>query len=283
MDSQQAANAFQALSQETRVRLLRLLAGAGPSGMPAGELAARLSVPPSTLSFHLAALEQAGLVQSTRQGRQVIYAVRILGLRSLLGFVTETCCDGRPELCGDLARLLPEIDDAEVSTMSAAFNVLFLCTRNSARSIMAEAILEKIGKGRFNAYSAGSAPAPAPMPEVMDKLRALGHDMDRLRSKSWDEFMRPDAPRMDFIIALCDTPGESCPDIGEKALTGFWPLPDPALFTGTELERNVLLNQLYSALRRRLEIFCNLPFASLDRMAVKTRLDQIGASSPALA
>lgn len=282
MDSKEAANAFQALSQETRVRLLRLLATAGASGMPAGELAGRLSVPPSTLSFHLAALEQAGLVQSTRQGRQVIYAVRILGLRALLGFVTETCCGGRPELCGDLARLLPD-DDSERSTMSAAFNVLFLCTRNSARSIMAEAILAKIGKGRFNAYSAGSAPAPAPMPEVMAKLRALGHDTARLRSKSWDEFMRPDAPRMDFIIALCDTPGESCPDIGEKALTGFWPLPDPAQFGGTELERSVLLNQLYSALRRRLETFGNLPFAALDRMAVQARLDRIGESSPALA
>jgi hypothetical protein len=93
---------------------------------------------PSTLPFHLAALEQAGLIQATRRGRQIIYAVRFFGLRSLFSFLTETCCGGRPELCGDLARLLPD-DPQEEESMSAAFNVLFLCTHNSARSLMAQA------------------------------------------------------------------------------------------------------------------------------------------------
>lgn len=283
MDSKLAASAFQALSQETRVRLLRLLAEAGPNGLGAGEIGKRLSVPQSTMSFHLAALDQAGLLQATKRGRHVIYAVRIAGLRSLLSFVTETCCGGRPDLCGDLGRLLPDDTEPEEAPFMPAFNVLFLCTRNSARSIMAEALLKQVGGGRFNAYSAGSAPGEAPLPAVIDKLRSLGHDVSKLRSKSWSEFMRPESPRMDFVIALCDTPGEACPDIGEKAVNGFWPLPDPALFTGTEVERSVLLNQVYSALRRRLEIFCNLPFASLDRMAVKARLDEIGISTPAMA
>ncbi len=278
-----AADIFQALSQETRVRLLRLLAAAGPNGLGAGEIGRRLSVPQSTMSFHLSALEQAGLLQATRRGRHVIYAVRFSGLRALLSFVTETCCGGRPDLCGDLGRLLPEdVEKAEPSFMPA-FNVLFLCTRNSARSIMAEAILSQIGGTRFNAYSAGSAPGQGPLPAVVQKLRSLGHDVSKLRSKSWAEFMRPESPRMDFVIALCDTPDEACPDLGERAVTGFWPLPDPALFTGTETERSVLLNQLYSALRRRLDIFSNLPFASLDRMAVKARLDEIGISTPAMA
>lgn len=271
----QAANAFAALSQETRVNLLRLLAGAGASGMPAGALAAALHVPPSTLSFHLAALEQAGLVQSTRRGRQVIYAVRFFGLRSLLAFLTETCCGGRPELCGDLARLLPDLEEAPV--MTASFNVLFLCTQNSARSIMAEAILEKIGQGHFNAYSAGSDPAPAPLPDVLEKLQAFGHDVSRLRSKSWADFMRPEAPRIDFVIALCDTPqGQQCPEFGDKAVTGAWPMPDPARFSGSPVERSVLLNELYRGIRRRLEAFTSLPFATLDRLAVKARLDEIG-------
>ncbi len=107
MEATEAAAAFAALSQGTRLDLLRLLMAAGPTGLPAGEIAARLGVPPSTLSFHLAALERAGLTQSTRQGRQIVHAARIVGLRRLLGFLTETCCGGRPELCGDLARLLP--------------------------------------------------------------------------------------------------------------------------------------------------------------------------------
>src|SRR5688572_28411725 len=108
MESTDAAHGFAALAQETRLNLMRLLATRGASGMAAGELAAALGQAPSTLSFHLAALEQAGLVQSTRQGRHVIYAVRFSGLRALFSFLTETCCGGRPELCGDLARLLPE-------------------------------------------------------------------------------------------------------------------------------------------------------------------------------
>lgn len=257
------------------MKLLRLLATAGANGMPAGSVATALGVPPSTLSFHLAALEQADLVQATRRGRQLIYAVRILGLRTLLSFLTETCCGGRPDLCGDIARLLPEIEEAPV--MTAAFNVLFLCTQNSARSIMAEAILEKIGGGRFNAYSAGSDPARAPLPDVIERLRILGHDVDRLRSKSWNEFMRPDAPRIDFVIALCDTPrGQRCPDFGDKAVTGAWPMPDPAKFTGSPVERAVLLNELYRGIRRRLEAFTSLPFATLDRIAIKSRLDEIG-------
>jgi ArsR family transcriptional regulator, arsenate/arsenite/antimonite-responsive transcriptional repressor / arsenate reductase (thioredoxin) len=281
METLEAAAAFAALSLETRLDLMRLLIAQGASGLPAGEIAVRLAVPSSTLSFHLAALERAGLTQSTRQGRQVVHAVRIAGLRRLLGFLTETCCGGRPELCGDLARLLPPSSD-EDKGMIAAFNVLFLCTRNSARSIMAEAILARVGGGKFNAYSAGSDPAPEPMPEVIDRLGSLGHDVAKLHSKSWQDFMRPDAPRFDFVVALCDMlHGQQCPDFGDKAVTGAWPLPDPAQFAGSEAERGLLLNELYASLRRRIEIFVSLPFATLDRMALKARLDEIGDASPA--
>lgn len=283
MDSTRAAAGFSALSQETRLKLMRLLASMGATGMPAGQLAARLRLPPSTLSFHLSALEQAGLVRPTRRGRQIIYAVRIIGLRELFSFLTETCCSGRPELCGDLARLLPE-ESMENDVMTPAFNVLFLCTHNSARSIMAEAILERIGKGKFRGYSAGSDPAAVPMPEVLEKLETMGHDVARLHSKSWDEFMGPDAPRMDFVIALCDTlDGQQCPDFGDKVVTGAWPLPDPGKFSGSPIERATLLNELYGMIRRRLEIFISLPFATLDKMAMKARLDEIGETSRASA
>ena len=270
------AAGFAALSQETRLDLMRTLASRGASGIAAGELAATLGLAPSTLSFHLAALEQAGLVRSTRQGRYVIYAVRFAGLRTLFSFLTETCCAGRPELCGDFARLIPEEVD-EVNPMTPAFNVLFICTRNSARSIMAEAILEKIGRGRFRAYSAGSNPANAPMPEVLERLGILGHDTSRLGSKSWNEFMKADAPRMDFVLTLCDAgDGEVCPDLGERPITAVWPFPDPARFRGSEVERTTLLNELYGMIRRRLESFTNLPFSTLDRMALKARLDELG-------
>ncbi len=276
MKADNAAQGFAALAQATRLDLVRLLIAQGANGLPAGEIASRLGVPSSTLSFHLGALEQAGLAQSTRQGRQVIYAVRIKGLRDLLAFLTETCCGGRPELCGDLARLLPDLPE-EDATMTPAFNVLFLCTHNAARSIMAEAILEQLGADRFQAYSAGSDPFPAPRPEVMAKLRTFGHDVSLLRSKSWDEFMGPEAPRMDFVIALCDTlHGQACPDFGNKAVTASWPLPDPANFTGSKAQQEMLLNELYASLKRRIGIFVALPFASLDRMAVRARLDELG-------
>jgi arsenate reductase len=276
MQSTETAAKFGALGQQTRLDVMRLLASRGASGMSAGELALGLNQAPSKLSFHLSALEQAGLVQSTRQGRYIIYAVRFPGLRALFSFLTETCCNGRPELCGDLARLIPDEDD-EVSVMTPTFNVLFICTRNSARSIMAEAILEKVGRGRFNAYSAGSAPGDAPMPEVLERLVILGHDVSALRSKSWNEFTGPDAPRMDFVLTLCDPQdGEACPDLGERPVTAVWPFPDPAKFQGSDIERTTLLNELYGMIRRRLEGFTNLPFHTLDRMALKARLDELG-------
>jgi protein-tyrosine-phosphatase/DNA-binding transcriptional ArsR family regulator len=281
MESKQAALGFSALAQETRLDLMRLLASRGASGMAAGEIAAALRQPPSTLSFHLAALEQAQLIQSTRRGRHLIYAVRFFGLRTLFGFLTETCCGGRPDLCGDLARLLPD-DPPEEKPMTASFNVLFLCTHNSARSQMAQAILDKIGRGKFNAYSAGSDPARAPMAAVVAKLETRGHDVSGLHCKSWNEFTGPDAPQMDFVITLCDTlHGQDCPDVGANRITAAWPLPDPAKFKGTQAEQATMINELYGMIRRRLEIFVNLPHVSLDRLSLKRRLDELGDSARA--
>jgi protein-tyrosine-phosphatase/DNA-binding transcriptional ArsR family regulator len=277
MEISDAARVFAALSQESRLGVLRLLLEHGPNGVPAGELALRLGIPASTASFHLSALERAGLVSATRQGRQILYAARIAALRELLSFLTETCCGGRPELCGDLGRLLPA-PEPEHTAVTPVFNVLFLCTRNSARSIMAEAIMNRFAGGRFHAYSAGSEPAQAPMPDILAKLRALGHDVSGLHSKSWQCFTGPEAPRLDFVIGLCDVlEGRDCPDFGDRAVTGSWSLPDPAQFTGTGAEREAMLNVLYGGLYRRIMIFANLPFDKLDRLAVRARLDEIGA------
>ncbi|MBX9594577.1 MAG: metalloregulator ArsR/SmtB family transcription factor [Roseomonas sp.] len=276
MDIERAAAGFTALGQGTRLELMRVLLAAGPSGLAAGDIAARLGVPASTLSFHLRALEQAGLVAATRHGRSLVYAPRIAALRALVAFLAEACCDGDPDRCGDINRLFDT--PRETGRMQPpVFNVLFLCTRNAARSIMAEAILTRIGAGRFRAFSAGSAPAgEGPLPEVLQQLKALGHDVSTLHSKSWDEFTGPGAPRMDFVVALCDTlAGQACPDFGDTVITAAWPLPDPAKFSGSPPERATLLNELYAALHRRLSIFTSLPFGSLDRMALKARLDEL--------
>ena len=144
--------------------------------------------------------------------------------------------------------------------MTPAFNVLFLCTHNSARSIMAEALLEKIGRGDSTPIPPGPTRLWRRCPMSSERLQALGHDVTSLRCKSWNEFTGPNAPRMDFVIALCDTPqGQSCPDFGEKFITGAWPLPDPVSFTGSPTERATLLNELYAMIRRRIEIFTSLP------------------------
>lgn len=276
MESSTAAPAFAALGQETRLDLMRALLAAGPSGLPAGDISGRLGVPPSTLSFHLRALDQAGLVAATRQGRNLVYAAQVDRLRALVAFLADACCDGDPARCGDLHRLF-EPHGKTPSMTPAAFNVLFLCTRNSARSIMGEAILNDIGRGRFRAFSAGSEPMPAgPLPEVLAQLKALGHDVSGLRSKSWDAFTGPEAPRMDFVIALCDTVNlQACPDFEGTHVTAAWPLPDPAKFGGSATERASLLNELYAALHRRLSIFASLPFGTLDRMALKARIDEL--------
>ncbi|MEI8151777.1 MAG: helix-turn-helix domain-containing protein [Hyphomicrobiales bacterium] len=278
MDETFAIDGLGSLAQPTRLAVFRKLLAAHPQTVPAGELARLCDVPHNTMSTHLGVLSRAGLVEVERDGRAMNYRADLNAFRGLVKFLTRDCCNGRPDLCGDMARLIPESDnDSEASVMTPAFNVLFLCTHNSARSIIAEALLEKVGRGKFRAYSAGSDPAIAPMPDVIKRLQALRHDVTNLRCKSWNEFTGPNAPRMDFVIALCDTPqGQVCPDLGDKFVTRAWPLPDPSDFSGSPTERTTLLNELYAMIRRRLEIFKSLPFSALDKMALKARLDEIG-------
>jgi protein-tyrosine-phosphatase/DNA-binding transcriptional ArsR family regulator len=273
-----AIEGFGSLAQPTRLAAVRHLLAVHPGCLSAGEIARRCDVPHNTMSTHLGILSRAGLIAVEKDGRSMNYRADVTGFRGLLDFLSRDCCNRRPEVCGDAFDLPSNaIEEPTEKFMRPAFNVLFLCTQNSARSIIAEALLEKVGKGRFHGYSAGAQPAKAPLPEVLDRLEVLGHDVSRLHCKSWDEFKGPDAPRMDFIIALCDAPnGQVCPDLGGQFVTGAWPLPDPAQFKGSPIERTTLLNELYAMIRRRIEIFTSLPFDSLDRMAVKARLDEIG-------
>ncbi len=155
------------------------------------------------------------------------------------------------------------------------YNVLFICTGNSARSIMAEAILNREGKGRFTAYSAGSQPAGAINPHAAGLLRNLGYDIGRYRSKSWEEFAAPDAPEMDFVFTVCDdAAGEVCPIWPGHPTTAHWGVPDPARATGTPAEIQLAFDDAYRMLETRIGIFVNLPH--LDDISLRHRLHDIG-------
>jgi len=164
------------------------------------------------------------------------------------------------------------------------YNVLFLCTGNSARSVIAEAILNRAGKGRLRAFSAGSQPKGEVNPHTLNLLRHLGYDVSDFRSKSWAEFAKPEAPQMDFVFTVCDdAAGEACPLWPGQPMTAHWGVPDPAAATGSEAEIAVAFDDAYRMLNRRIELFLALPLASLDKMVLQKRLKDIGASEGALA
>lgn len=456
--------AISALANPHRLRAFRMLVRRGTTGMPAGEIAQALDVPPSTLSSHLAQLERAGLLRATRQDRRILYAADLDGAKGLLASLLDDCCDGHPELCGYVATLGPfrhlvtrqpddhgaaaadrpfrvlvlsrrnaarsllaeailnQIGQGRFEAYSAgtepadrahepalevlhrrglptnglrpkstarfeapgaprfdfivsvvdrarggpvprwkgrptpslwnvpdpldgdgptdasvrappsgywdlfdqiamrarlfvdlpmaqlrqrslitqgldttsepesrstvmdrdAFNVLFLCRGNSARSIMAEAILNREGKGRFQAFSAGSDAVGRVHPYTVDLLRQLDHPTDGFRSKSWDEFTGETAARLDFVFTVCDqAAAEVCPVWPGQPMTAHWGVPDPAAATGTEAERRLAFSDAYRMLRNRIGLFVNLPIASLDRLSLQKRLDDIGRSSQA--
>jgi len=161
------------------------------------------------------------------------------------------------------------------------FNVLFLCTGNSARSILGESIVNHLGQGRFKGFSAGSQPKGAPHPYTLDLLKGLDPAVADLRSKSWDEFAVAGAPQMDFIFTVCDdAAGEACPVWPGQPMTAHWGISDPTRVEGTEIERRAAFRQAYAALENRIRLFVSLPFASLDRMSLQARLDAIGHKPP---
>jgi len=159
------------------------------------------------------------------------------------------------------------------------FNVLFLCTGNSARSIFGEAILAREGLGKFKAYSAGSQPRGEVHPYTLELLRHLNHPTKGIRSKSWDEFAKSGAPELDFVFTVCDDAAkEVCPVWPGQPMSAHWGVPDPAAVEGTEAERRLAFADSYRMLKNRISAFVNLPIASLDRLSLKTKLDAIGKS-----
>lgn len=158
------------------------------------------------------------------------------------------------------------------------FNVLFICTGNSARSIFAEAIMNREGGGRFRAFSAGTRPHSELNPHALAVLRDLGHDVSGLRAKNADEFRRPEAPEMDFVFTVCDrAANEDCPPWPGQPLTGHWGVPDPVKVEGSEAEKGLAFLDAYRALHRRLSAFMALPVGTLGRVSLQRRIDGIAA------
>jgi len=156
-------------------------------------------------------------------------------------------------------------------------NVLFLCTGNSARSIIAEAIMNREGRGRFRAWSAGSMPKGEVNPHTLDLLRGLHYRTEDFRSKSWDEFAEPDAPKLDFVFTVCDdAAAEVCPIWPGQPMTAHWGMPDPAAASGSPAEVALAFADTYRMMNNRIGVFINLPLSALDRLSLQRRLDEIG-------
>jgi len=168
--------------------------------------------------------------------------------------------------------------------MADPFNVLFLCTGNSARSIMAEAILNKLGAGKFRAYSAGSQPKGRVNPRTTELLQSLGYDTAGFRSKSWNEFAKPGAPSLDFVFTVCDNAaGETCPVWPGQPMTAHWGVPDPAEAKGSTAEIALAFKDAYRMLHQRIGVFTALPIRSLDQLSLQQRLKEIGCMDGARA
>ncbi|MGA7829380.1 MAG: arsenate reductase ArsC [Terracidiphilus sp.] len=161
--------------------------------------------------------------------------------------------------------------------MPRPYNILVLCTGNSARSIMGEALFNTMGAGGFRAYSAGSHPSGKVNPFAVEQVRALGYPVEELRSKSWDEFAQPGAPEMDFVVTVCDNAaGEACPYWPGHPVTAHWGFPDPAAVEGTDEVKRAAFTQTFHQIRNRVQLFLSLPLATLDRMAIEKSVRAIG-------
>lgn len=280
-DGADALEVLAALAQPSRLEVFRLLVRYLPYGLSAGDIARLLLVPHNSLSTHLAALEQAGLLVSRREGRSIIYAANRARALRLGAFLLQDCCGVTGKICDpsdstEAASLFPAKREGFMS--EKLYNVLVLCTGNSARSILAEALLNREGAGRIRAFSAGSQPKNEANPHALAMLKDLGYETAHFRSKNWEEFAGPDAPHMDFVITVCDSAaGEACPYWPGHPLVAHWGIADPAAVEGSDAEKRAAFMDAYRRLSARVSAFVNLDFEKLDVVTLKKKLAEIGA------
>ena len=264
-----------ALAHPNRLDLFRLLMRRYPDHVPAGEISRSLDLKANTASTYLGHLRQAGLILQQRQGASLRYQANVAAMTTLMGTLLGGCCQNRPDVC-----LSAHSEGNRAMPRNAPFNVLFICTGNSARSILAEAILNQLGNDKFRAFSAGAHPGDGPRPEVLSLLNAKGYDTSYLKSQSIDEFADM-APDMDFVFTVCDhAANEVCPTLPGQPMSAHWGLPDPASVEGTDAEKNLAFQQTYGLLLNRLKAFVALPIGTLDRMSLQHQLDDIGRAKP---
>lgn len=275
MDKSTAIATLGALAQDTRLDIFRHLAQTWPQ--PAGQVGERFGLPLATLSFHLKTLQQAGLLDCRRDGRQLIYQARCDVIMNLMAYLTEHCCNLPAFDSTTRIPLATLTQESTVMTQEKIYNVLFLCTGNSARSILAEATMNHLGKGRFRAFSAGSFPTGKVNPFSLKLLELQGIATEGLRSKSWNEFATPDSPLLDFVFTVCDNAaGEVCPIWPGQPMSAHWGVEDPAGVEGDEAIKMLAFRKALRELENRIKIFINLPIKSLDKIRLQSKLDEIG-------
>lgn len=276
MEITQATVVLFALAQEHRLSIYRYLVQAGETGLAVGQISAHFALSGATLSFHLRTLKESGLIHCTRQGRSLIYSANYDMMNQLLAYLTENCCGGYNCSISDYS---PKIKENLMTNQ--AYNILFLCTGNSARSIIAESLMQHWSRGRFNAYSAGSCPAGQVNPLAIELLKRFNMPIEGLRSKSWEEFAVPDAPHLDFVITVCDNAAnETCPIWPGQPLTSHWGVPDPAAVQGSETDKIMAFREAFRVLENRIKIFAELRIESLERLRLKETMDAIGKKMP---
>ena len=260
------------LSHPHRMAVFRMLLRRFPDFVPAGEISASLQLKPSTASVYLSALSGCGLIEKTRSGTSLRYRLNLDAAKGMVGDLFLDCCRGRPDLCP------PELTmgQAPHDTASRPYNVLFVCTGNSARSIFAEALLRQEGGDRFRSYSAGTHPFSDLNPIAIELLKTNGIDVAPLRAKTLSEFQAEDAPVMDFVFTVCDrAANEDAPALSGHPIAAHWGLPDPVQAIGTDTEKRSVFQQTLTAMGTRIRAFADLPFEALDRASLQARVDDI--------